>query len=232
MRLDEADLAIAERGLASVSPFVTPPLFPFLNSPSVCAALETLLQAPHSHFLPPKLQIATSRLLLAISLDPAFFAAHPSSAESAAVYPATSASKGIDIAKQSNKFRRGVLKSLKASLEGAGGAEGLVDRAVEVWRRGATDGDEEVRFGLFSFRLGVTDLSSLFADSEPLRRRPLRLYRPRPPFPPSSPSQHDLRTPTAGAPRRTRRRRDLDPRRSQRVPRKGDRAQGRLVDGH
>lgn len=111
------------------------------------AALETLLQAPHSHFLPPKLQIATSRLLLAISLDPAFFAAHPSSAESAAFYPATSASKGIDIAKQSNEFRRGVVKSLKASLDGAGGAEGLVDRAVEVWRRGSTDGDEAVRLG-------------------------------------------------------------------------------------
>jgi len=111
--LDPIDLAIAERALAS---------------------LERLLRCPAYWHLPPKLILASSRLLLALSLDPAFFSAPPTGA----------GQRGVDLARKSVVFRRGIVKALIAAVE-AGGAEGLIDRAVEVWSRGVTDADEEVR---------------------------------------------------------------------------------------
>jgi hypothetical protein len=37
------------------------------------------------------------------------------------------------------------VRCLKALITTGGGAQGLVDRAVEVWRRGSIDRDDEVR---------------------------------------------------------------------------------------
>ncbi|GAA5916410.1 hypothetical protein JCM6882_001551 [Rhodosporidiobolus microsporus] len=122
--VEELDLDIAERGLAT---------------------LERLLGTPHAHFLPPKLQLSTSRLLLFLSLSPSFFQTHPlASTSSASFFPATSASGALDIAKQSAQFRKGVVRALKASVEAGVGAEGTIERAAEVWRRGLLDQDEEV----------------------------------------------------------------------------------------
>ncbi|GAA6038507.1 hypothetical protein JCM8097_004602 [Rhodosporidiobolus ruineniae] len=122
--VDEADLDIAERGLAT---------------------LERLLLTPHAHFLPPKLQLSTSRLLLFLSLSPSFFLTHPfASTSSASCFPATSASRALEIAKQSTGFRRGVVRALKASLEAGVGGDGTRERAVEVWRRGVLDQDDEI----------------------------------------------------------------------------------------
>ncbi|KAM0749761.1 hypothetical protein T439DRAFT_357288 [Meredithblackwellia eburnea MCA 4105] len=123
MKLDSLDLYSAERGLATLS---------------------RLLHTPHSHFLPPKLHVATARLVLALALDPAFFSAHTSSAQDPALYPATCAARGIDIARESAEFRRGVLQVLRALLE-TDASEGLVDRATEVWKRASTDLDPEIR---------------------------------------------------------------------------------------
>ncbi|GAA5830916.1 hypothetical protein JCM11251_005075 [Rhodosporidiobolus azoricus] len=122
--VEELDLDIAERGLAT---------------------LERLLLTPHAHFLPPKLQLATSRLLFYLSLSPSFFQTHPlASTSSASFFPATSASGALDIAKQSVRFRKGVVRALKASVEAGVGAEGTIERAAEVWRRGLLDQDEEI----------------------------------------------------------------------------------------
>lgn len=111
-------------------------------------ALERLLRAPASHFLPPKLQLSTSRLLLFLSLDPAFFSIHSlPSTSSSTFYPTTSANTAVDIARQGTTFRRGVLLALKAlSEQGGNAAGGVQERCAEVWRRGCVDGDEEVRF--------------------------------------------------------------------------------------
>lgn len=102
------------------------------------------MTAPHSYFLPPKLLLSTSRLLLSISLSPHFFVTQSSSSGSTTFFNATSAAKGVDIACESNTFRRGIISCLQAIISTGGGAEGLVDRAVEVWRRGSVDRDEEV----------------------------------------------------------------------------------------
>lgn len=109
-------------------------------------ALERLLASPHSFFLPPKLQLATCRLLIAISLDPAFFASHPTTSTSPSFFPATSASKGLHIATQSDTFRRGVILCLRAALEGsAKETGGLPEKAAQIWKRGCTDSDDVVR---------------------------------------------------------------------------------------
>ncbi|KAL8281544.1 hypothetical protein RQP46_006228 [Phenoliferia psychrophenolica] len=142
-RLDELDLYAAERGLAT---------------------LNRLLQSPHSHFLPPKLHVATARLLLALSLDPAFFASHPSSALSPTFFPASCATRGVDLAQESDEFRRSVVRCLKASLEGANGSDGLADRAAEVWRHASTDRDPEIR--TIATR-ALTDFSALIHPSLP-----------------------------------------------------------------
>lgn len=117
----------------------------FSDSSFLASALELLLLAPHSHFLPAKLQLATSRLLLYLSLDPAFFASQASTSNSSTLFPVTSAISGVDIAKQSDEFRRGVIRSLLAAIQSGVGAQGVVDRAAEVWRKGIADGDDVVR---------------------------------------------------------------------------------------
>ncbi|GAA5862531.1 hypothetical protein JCM8547_002095 [Rhodosporidiobolus lusitaniae] len=122
----EVDLEIAERGLET---------------------LERLLLTPHASFLPPSLQLSTSRLLLFLSLSPTFFQNHPlASTSTASFFPATAAGAGggLDIAKQSARFRRGVVKALRASVEAGVGAEGTIERAAEAWRRGVLDHDEEI----------------------------------------------------------------------------------------
>ncbi|GAA6062703.1 hypothetical protein JCM10212_004761 [Sporobolomyces blumeae] len=123
--VDERDLEIAEKGLAT---------------------LERLLRCPSSYFLPPSLQLATSRLLLYISLSPTFFSlASLPSTSTATFYPATSASRSLEIAKQSASFRRGVVRALRASVESGVGGVGTAERAAQVWARGILDADDEIK---------------------------------------------------------------------------------------
>lgn len=195
-------------------------------------ALERLLSAPHSHFLPPKLQVATSRLLLAITLDPAFFAAHPSSAQVSSEFPATSASKGIDIAKQSDRFRQGCLRCLKAALDGAGGTEGLVDRAAEVWRRGASDSDQVVSFSLCLRFPEVGRSKELISRNNQKKKKNVdqihlddlsqTLFGPHSSCVASSSSEFDVRATSTRKAGRTSRGRNCHQRRGARVPLQGD----------
>lgn len=122
--VDEVDLEIAQRGLAT---------------------LERLARCPHAHFLPPALQLATSRMLLYLTLSPSFFLTHPLASTSTSFFPLTSANQALDVARQSPTFRRGVVSALQASLEQGIGGAGFEEKAVEVWRRGANDGDDQVR---------------------------------------------------------------------------------------
>ncbi|GAA6000706.1 hypothetical protein JCM10207_004617 [Rhodosporidiobolus poonsookiae] len=122
--VDEVDLDIAERGLAT---------------------LDRLLRTPHAQFLPPKLQLATSRLLLFLALSPSFFQTHPvASTSSASFFPPTSASSALDIARQSPAFRRGVVRALLSSIECGLGGSGLEEKAAPVWRRALLDQDSTV----------------------------------------------------------------------------------------
>ncbi|GAA5973703.1 hypothetical protein JCM11641_005089 [Rhodosporidiobolus odoratus] len=123
VQIGEVEMDIAERGLAT---------------------LERLLLAPFAIFLPPKLQLATTRLLLFLSLSPSFFLTHPLASTSTSFFPATSASNALDIAKQRARFRRGVVGALRSSIEAGVGAAGAEERAAEVWRRGMVDQDDEV----------------------------------------------------------------------------------------
>ncbi|GAA5906572.1 hypothetical protein JCM8208_000483 [Rhodotorula glutinis] len=122
--LDEVDMQIAECGLAT---------------------LERLLRCPFSHFLPPALQLATARLLLYLSLSPAFSVVHPLASTSTSFYPSTSALSPLDIARQSPTFRRAVLAALVAALSTSTCApSGTHERAAEVFRRASllsTDAD-------------------------------------------------------------------------------------------
>ncbi|GAA5928583.1 hypothetical protein JCM3775_004572 [Rhodotorula graminis] len=122
--LDEVDMQIAERGLAT---------------------LERLLRCPFSHFLPPALQLATARLLLYLSLSPSFSVVHPVASTSTSFYPSTSALSPLDIARQSPSFRRAVLAALVAALATSNCApSGTHERAAEVFRRASllsTDAD-------------------------------------------------------------------------------------------
>lgn len=109
------------------------------------AALERLMRCPHAHFLPPTLQLATSRMLLYLSLSPSFFLSHPLASTSTSFYPSTSAHHALDIARQSPAFRRAVVSALQTALEQSFGGVGLEEKAVEVWRRAANDSDDQVR---------------------------------------------------------------------------------------
>ncbi|BGP29529.1 hypothetical protein JCM10296v2_001268 [Rhodotorula toruloides] len=122
--IEDVDLEIADRGLAT---------------------LERLLHCPHAHFLPPALQLATSRLLLYLSLSPSFFLTHPLASTSSSFFPATTATQPLDIIKQSPSFRRAVVRALSALTESGLGGIGLEEKTVEVWRRGSLDADEEVK---------------------------------------------------------------------------------------
>lgn len=125
--IDEVDLDIAKRALGT---------------------LERLLAAPHSHFLPAKLRLSTSRLLLFLALDPAFFSTHPlpTNTSSSAFFPSTSATRGLDIARQDIEFRRGVLRALRVVCSNSGpDAAGLAERALSVWTTGSRDADPEIR---------------------------------------------------------------------------------------
>ncbi|BGP05481.1 hypothetical protein JCM10049v2_001287 [Rhodotorula toruloides] len=122
--IEDVDLEIAERGLAT---------------------LERLLRCPHAPFLPPALQLATSRLLLYLSLSPSFFLTHPLASTSSSFFPATTTTQPLDIIKQSPSFRRAVVRALSALTESGLGGVGLEEKAVEVWRRGTLDADEEVK---------------------------------------------------------------------------------------
>ncbi|BGP37270.1 hypothetical protein JCM10449v2_001175 [Rhodotorula kratochvilovae] len=115
--LDEVDVELAERGLAT---------------------LERLLRCPFSHFLPPALQLATSRMLLYLALSPAAFTSHALAAPSASFYPSTSALSALDIARQSPALRAGILSALLAALaSGTCAPSGTAERAAEVFRRAA-----------------------------------------------------------------------------------------------
>jgi hypothetical protein len=125
--VDELDLDIAKRGLAT---------------------LERLLAAPHAHFLPPKLHLSTSRLLLFLALDPAFFSTLPlpTSTSSSTFFPATSATRALDIARQDVHVRRGVVRALRALCAAQGpDAAGLNERALSVWALGSRDADAEIK---------------------------------------------------------------------------------------
>ncbi|GAA5979325.1 hypothetical protein JCM10908_002881 [Rhodotorula pacifica] len=122
--VDEVDLEIAQRGLAT---------------------LERLARCPHAHFLPPALQLATSRMLLYLTLSPSFFLTHPLASTSTSFFPSTSANQALDIARQSPAFRRAVVAALQATLEHGLGGAGFEEKAVEVWRRASNDSDDHVR---------------------------------------------------------------------------------------
>ncbi|GJN87923.1 hypothetical protein Rhopal_000878-T1 [Rhodotorula paludigena] len=123
--LDEVDVEIAERGLAT---------------------LERLLRCPHAHFLPPALQLATSRLLLYLTLSPTFFVSHPVASTSASFYPATSALSPHSIASQSPTFRQHALRALVAALQtGTCAPSGFAPLAAEVARRAALSSDGTLR---------------------------------------------------------------------------------------
>lgn len=70
---------------------------------------------------------------------------HPLAASSSSFYPPTSSHTPLDIARQSPRFRTGVLAALLASLEsGTCAPSGALERAAEVFRRAAlvsTDAD-------------------------------------------------------------------------------------------
>ncbi|GAA5860686.1 hypothetical protein JCM1840_000340 [Sporobolomyces johnsonii] len=151
--LDELDLEIAERGLST---------------------LERLLLCPSSSFLPPSLQLSTSRLLLYLSLSPQFFTAAPLASTSSSFFPATSASTGLEIARQSEVFRRGVVGCLKAVCESGVGGVGTEERAVEVWRRGAMDWDAEIKLLSLS---ALSAFSSLIHPSLPPQQPNTSLLR-------------------------------------------------------
>ncbi|BGP13316.1 hypothetical protein JCM10213_001497 [Rhodosporidiobolus nylandii] len=136
VQVGEVEMEVAERGLAT---------------------LQRLLLTPFATFLPPKLQLATTRLLLFLALSPSFFLTHPlASTSSASFFPATSAGSALDIAKQSSTFRRGVVRALKASVEAGVGASGAEERAAEVWRRGMLDQDDEIASLSHSALLALT----------------------------------------------------------------------------
>ncbi|BGP22323.1 armadillo-type fold domain containing protein [Rhodotorula toruloides] len=122
--IEDVDFEIAERGLAT---------------------LERLLRCPHAHFLPPALQLGTSRLLLYLSLSPSFFLTHPLASTSSSFFPATTATQPLDIVKQLPSFRRAGVRALSALTESGLGGMGIEEKAVEVWRRGSLDADEEVK---------------------------------------------------------------------------------------
>ncbi|GAA5879094.1 hypothetical protein JCM3774_005567 [Rhodotorula dairenensis] len=122
--VDEVDLEIAQRALAT---------------------LERLARCPHAHFLPPALQLATSRMLLYLTLSPSFFLTHPLASTSTSFFPLTSANQALDIARQSPAFRHAVVSALQATLEQGLGGAGFEEKAAEVWRRGANDSDDRVR---------------------------------------------------------------------------------------
>ncbi|CEQ39091.1 SPOSA6832_00570 [Sporobolomyces salmonicolor] len=151
--LDELDLEIAERGLST---------------------LQRLLLCPASSFLPPSLQLSTSRLLFYLSLSPQFFTAAPLASTSSSFFPATSASTGLEIAKQSAVFRRGVVGCLKAVCESGVGGVGTEERAVEVWRRGAMDWDAEIKLLSLS---ALSAFSSLIHPSLPPQQLSTSLLR-------------------------------------------------------
>ncbi|GAA5961023.1 hypothetical protein JCM21900_002277 [Sporobolomyces salmonicolor] len=151
--LDELDLEIAERGLST---------------------LQRLLLCPASSFLPPSLQLSTSRLLFYLSLSPQFFTAAPLASTSSSFFPATSASTGLEIAKQSEVFRRGVVGCLKAVCESGVGGVGTEERAVEVWRRGAMDWDAEIKLLSLS---ALSAFSSLIHPSLPPQQLSTSLLR-------------------------------------------------------
>jgi hypothetical protein len=84
-------------------------------------------------------------MLLYLTLSPSFFLTHPLASTSTAFFPLTSANQALDVARQSPAFRRGVVSALQATLEQGLGGAGLEEKAVEVWRRGANDSDDQVR---------------------------------------------------------------------------------------
>ncbi|GAA6055489.1 hypothetical protein JCM3770_006283 [Rhodotorula araucariae] len=140
--LDEVDVELAQRALAT---------------------LERLLRCPFSHFLPPALQLATSRMLLYLSLAPASYTAHALAAPSASFYPATSALSALDIARQSPALRAGVLAALLAALRsGTCAPSGTAERAGEVFRRAALLGTDAA-----SRALALDGLAYLRARAHP-----------------------------------------------------------------
>lgn len=84
-------------------------------------------------------------MLLYLTLSPAFFLTHPLASTSTSFFPLTSANQALDVARQSPAFRRAVVSALQAALEQGLGGAGFEEKAVEVWRRGANDSDDQVR---------------------------------------------------------------------------------------
>ncbi|GAA6026106.1 hypothetical protein JCM11491_002868 [Sporobolomyces phaffii] len=120
--VDERDLEIAIKGLET---------------------LERLLRAPLSQFLPPALQLSTSRLLLYLSLSPSFSTTSPVSSRvsSSTFYPAmagaatTTTTRLEVVAQHSPAFARAVLAALATSVAFGIGGTGTDERAVFVWDR-------------------------------------------------------------------------------------------------
>ncbi|GAA5871004.1 hypothetical protein JCM16303_001658 [Sporobolomyces ruberrimus] len=131
-KVDETDLEIAVKGLET---------------------LERLLRAPISQFLPPALQLSTSRLLLYISLSPSFATIAPLSSslsQTSTFYPASSTtsslnSSPLEIVKQSLPFKLSVLRALETSVEYEIGGIGLEERSLPVWNACTQSSNREIR---------------------------------------------------------------------------------------
>ncbi|GAA5984343.1 hypothetical protein JCM5350_001024 [Sporobolomyces pararoseus] len=127
--VDERDLEIAIKGLET---------------------LERLLRAPISQFLPPALQLSTSRLLLYISLSPSFATIAPlsTSLQSSTFFPASttaSNSSPLEIVKQSLPFKLAVLRALQTSVSFGIGGIGLEERSLSVWRTCSLSSNEQIQ---------------------------------------------------------------------------------------
>ncbi|GAA5902037.1 uncharacterized protein JCM6883_000472 [Sporobolomyces salmoneus] len=125
--------------------------------------LERLLRAPISQFLPPALQLATSRLLLYISLSPSFSTIAPlsTSLQSSTFYPASTTSSNsspLEIVKHSLPFKVSVLRALQTSVSFGIGGVGLEERSLSVWKTCSLSSNEQIQ--LIGLR-GLNELGKL-----------------------------------------------------------------------
>ncbi|SGY68975.1 BQ5605_C004g02935 [Microbotryum silenes-dioicae] len=134
--LDGMDLEIALQSLNSKSPASDAHLAMLLLIPCfLCAALNELLSHPHSHFLPPKLQLSTSRLLLYILLtySSVTSTSFPSTSSTLPLYSSSfkTVSNTLELAFQSPDFIPSTLTCLLTLLRTTqgGGAQGTIDLA-------------------------------------------------------------------------------------------------------
>lgn len=152
--VDERDLDIAIKGLESESIQHLGVLRTLLSATdsdmAARTALERLLRAPFSQFLPPALQLATSRLLLYISLSPSFSTIAPLSTrlQTSTFYPASTTSSNsspLEIVKHSLPFKLAVLRALQTSVSHGIGGVGVEERSLSVWKSCSLSSNEQIQ---------------------------------------------------------------------------------------